>query len=269
MSIRQQEPDQEIEEDLEIETIPKDISKSISSVTPPLNPVDLNPGDKVTIVGTSRCGKSTLIRRLVHDNQHKFNLIWAFTGTTRVNQDYVWNAPFVVDVSVPTRIGEDTHVMTLKKIVRAQMEIAIMCNDKGQPAPSMLIILDDCLDIDFYRDASWWGSWMSKLRHYRLSVIFSIQTAHKALPTTIRSQNDKVYVYKNQSEPELVMGMVSGLDYQGKRYVGRAAGMILSKLIDQDYQCVFFRNVGTPVHGHVFTCEVPPKLMMNYGILGR
>ena len=252
-----------MDEPLELEEEPQVTAPVIVGHGSP-NPNNLDVGDKVMIVGRSQSGKSTMIEQLVLSNHKKFNVIWAFCGTVGVSKCYTWNEPFLIDLGIATKLGEDSHFTQIKKIVRAQMTIALQCAETKQPCPAMLLIFDDCLDLDFARDDQWWGSWMSKLRHYNVAVIFSVQTLHRTLSTTIRSQPDTVYIYENQTDPDVLMKTVPGLYYGGRFCTGRQAFNIISNLLDEKYKCVFFDNKNRHF-GHVFKCKLPSKFVISYG----
>jgi hypothetical protein len=254
-----------MEDDEKAITVPSSVSTLPPVVdTEGVNPTTLDVGDKVVILGQSRSGKTTLIERLVHDNHHKFNAIWAFCGTIAVSQNYLWNEPFIIQLNAPIRLGEDDHVTQIKKIIRLQEVVAETCREKGEPIPPMLLIFDDCLCMDFYEDSTFWGGWLSDLRHYALSVIFSIQTPHHAIPPNMRSQTDKEYLFTSRADSKLVTSMIPPLHYQGKAYTGQAAYDMICKLLAVKYQCLFFDSLNG-VHGHLFTTAPTKPFVISYG----
>ncbi len=262
---------EDINQSLELEDDSAPSSSSSSTVARPVqvnaksvNPMVINVGDKVLVLGQSQSGKTTLIERLVHDNQHKFNVIWSFCGTIAVSKNYLWNEPFVIQLDVPTQLGEDSHITQIKKIVRLQQVVAEMCRENGEQIPPMLLIFDDCLSMNFYTDSVFWGGWMSSLRHYGISVIFSVQTLHQTIPPSVRSQMDKVYLFHSKSDPTVVMQTVPSLHYQGKSFTGRAAFDIISDLIAQPYQCLFFDSLAR-VYGHLFKTDPVGPFVISYG----
>jgi hypothetical protein len=254
MSTRQLDP--ELEEGLDI------VPDTPSSPSPSLNPVSISVGDKILVLGASQSGKSTLIERLIRDNQHKFDVIWAFCGTLKVSSNYKWNEPFLIDLSIPEQLGEDTHITQIKKIIRLQQFVAEKFSE-GQ-APKMLLIFDDCLNVNFYKDAFFWGAWMSSLRHYAITVIYSVQTLHETIGPNIRGQMDKVYMFANQCKAELVMSTVPGFRHDNHIHTGRKAFDLISEILAEPYQCVFFDN-RQRVLGHTFKAKPALPFVLSYG----
>jgi hypothetical protein len=229
-----------------------------------VNPAAMNVGDKILILGQSQSGKTTLIERLIRNNHHKFNVIWAFCGTVAVSRNYLWNEPFIIQLDAPVQLGEDSHITQIKKIVRLQQVVAEKCREKGEDIPPMLLVFDDCLSMNFYTDSIFWGGWMSSLRHYAISVIFSVQTLHEVIPPSVRSQMDKVFLFPSRADPQVVMQTIPPLHYKGGTYTGRAAYDIISNLLAVKYQCLLFDSLNG-VHGHVFTADPAKPFVMSYG----
>lgn len=239
----------DINQDLEVEEAATPVRASSSTVNTVIqtktaaNPLCINVGDKILVLGQSQCGKTTLIERLVHENYSKFDVIWAFCGTVAVSSNYLWNEPFLIQLDAKTQLGEDTHLMQIKKIIRLQQMVAEKYHQARQKKPTMLLIFDDCLSMNFYNDGSFWGEWMSSLRHYAITLLFSVQTLHQTIGPNVRSQMDKVYIYRNRSSPELMMQTIPCLRWQGKTLTGKAAYDIISEQVAEPYFCMFFDNL--------------------------
>lgn len=245
------------------------------------NAIRIPKGSKTLILGQSLFGKTSLIHEMVEISKKDFAIVWAFCATTKVSKSYSWNKPFTyaLDGLSEEEKSKEPPEVFVKMMVRAQQVIAKEWRAASKAGPeipvpaskSMLIILDDVLGqgMNFYDDEEWWGSLLSDMRHYGLSIIFSVQTIHKALPPSVRSQFDRVAIFYNSSSSEAWMDIVPRMDNpDGTPMKRREIPEAIRKLTSEKYSFVLFDAVRM-IYGINMRTRPMTPFKITYGVVAK
>ena len=141
------------------------------------------------MVAPPNSGKSYFIRYMLTEllQKKKFQYGAIFSGSS-FNDDYDW-----YDDSLVWEYSE----AKLRKIVEVQMA----AKERDGAFPPIFVVFDDCLGSNFA--TPWFVGFMSKYRHYNITLIFAIQRLKTLKSPIIYSCARYVVLFYNESDADI------------------------------------------------------------------
>lgn len=156
----------------------------------------LNHPSLILCIGSSKSGKSHLIKNLIYDNTidkedgFKFGLVFTktkFTGSYNfLPDDYVI---------------ENFDIKILNHYLDLIVESYQKRKNKKHGIPHSFIIFDDICSLLPQKDKEFQNI-LSTSRHYNVTLIFSVQYIHQA-STLVREQSDYMYVFHQEKKKSI------------------------------------------------------------------
>jgi hypothetical protein len=156
---------------------------------------DLKTPCNMIFSGSTMCGKTTLLRKLLKQLIPKHDMTLVLAPTANVSKDY---EEYKSDERFQVRhkkIGE-----RLKELIEKQRELV---ENKGKDkASGILLILDDCLGDKSLAFGGELDHFSTKSRHYKISIIILTQSLRR-VPHTFRMNTRYIMAFSSANFKEL------------------------------------------------------------------
>ena len=150
----------------------------------------------ICLLGKRRSGKTWAIRDIVYNHFHKqrkYKFVILVSPTARLNEDYA----FIPDDFKFEEFSE-TLLMSLMK-----RQADLLKKDK-KSAIDTLLILDDVVNLADKSQAGILSSLLVKSRHYRISIILSLQYMKaREFPPASRDNLDYIFVFPQNNKENI------------------------------------------------------------------
>jgi len=186
--------------------------------------------------------------------------------------DYRFNAPFYIRSCKPEKIKLyfDLFIDALTQHERRKAGDT----DYDVPDPHLLLIVDDALDcsinFDSVKQQTYWRDLLSTARHKNITVVFVVQTLHRAIPPAIRSMIKIWYIFKNGVEAETLLKMLPLVKRKDGKTITKASELkeYLQNALDTKYSALYFRRDehGPGLYGKLFHTVQAPSVEIEYKI---
>jgi len=234
----------------------------------------LPPCTAVCIVGLPGVGKTDLVKNLIYDNHQLYPLRIAFCESSPLKSDYRFNNPFYFRSCDPKLIDKyfEAFVKLYKEYAEKKEKNEKSVKDIKEPR--LLAIIDDAMDcaIDFrsHKQEDYWKSKLSTARHNNITIVFVIQTLHKAIPPSIRSMIKIWYLFKNSIESNTLLEVLPLIETEDGKIIDKPIKLKahLQKYLDEPYSALYFRKDETSrgIYGKLFKTKKAPNLKIKYEI---
>jgi hypothetical protein len=201
--------------------------------------MDLTPkADKAIttlILGSSGSGKSNFIEYTIFENQDKFEYVLIFSSSGTQDGDYLGCTPLVVTNTAKVNI--EWHLKFQKKMHENFKA------GKLKKRPFALWIFDDILDSDIKlkgTDEKFWRGLLSTCRHNDVTVIFSIQAGNNVMAPSIRSQINRVVLFRTAIKPEVILDMLPPIEKDGKMVKPNEFKLLMAQTMKEPHTALFF-----------------------------